>query len=140
MRDLQDHLLNVCVERELQIETNPTSNLYISRLKKYADHPIFRWAPPDEADLIPGTGRWNESRLRRGPVSVLINTDDPGIMPTSLRTELAVIEQAALEFGYDEAVVKRWIHGIRVRGTSVFGTNHVRVFARSQRGVVSPSS
>ncbi|MCZ8227532.1 MAG: hypothetical protein O9249_00195, partial [Burkholderiaceae bacterium] len=130
MRDLQDHLLNKCMENGLCIETNPTSNLYISRLLSYTEHPIFRWSPPESEDLLPFIGKWNQSGLRNGPVSVLINTDDPGIMPTTLRMELALIEAAALELGYEPALVTKWINDIRMRGMDVFGSNHVPVFTQ----------
>ena len=61
------------------IEANPHFNVYIARLQGYHEHPIFRWSPPDESVLQAG-GEHNRHGLRRGPMRVLVSTDD-GIMP-----------------------------------------------------------
>lgn len=127
LTELQDYLLGKYCQQGLWIETNPTSNLYISRIEQYADHPIFRWNPPC-ADQLQTGAKWNKFGLREGPMQVLINTDDPGIMPTSLRMELALIEAAALELGYAQDVVTSWIEEIRKQGLRVFKKNHRQVF------------
>jgi hypothetical protein len=43
MHALQDWLLTEYDKLGLIIEANPTSNVYIARLKSHAEHPIFRW-------------------------------------------------------------------------------------------------
>lgn len=105
MHALQDYLLHEYDRKGLIIETNPTSNVYIARIGKHSEHPIFRWNPPDESSLAKG-GRHNRFGLRSGPIRVLVNTDDPGIMPTTLRTEYALLREAAIERGIARTVAE----------------------------------
>lgn len=127
MHALQDWLLTEYDEQGLIIEVNPTSNVYIARLKSYAEHPIFRWHPPDESVLVPGAAA-NLYGLRRGPVRVLVNSDDPGIMPTTLRTEFLLLREAALELKVGRTVAERWLEALRQYGIEQFHRNHLPVF------------
>lgn len=127
MYALQDYLLDHYDRKGLIIETNPTSNVYIARFKKHVEHPIFRWNPPDEEHLKPGA-EFNRHGLRRGPVRVLINTDDPGIMPTTLRTEFLLLREAAIERGISRTKAEYWLERLREYGLEQFHRNHVNVF------------
>jgi len=127
MHALQDWLLTEYDKLGLIIEANPTSNVYIARLKSHAEHPIFRWYPPDESVLERGAAA-NLYGLRRGPVRVLVNTDDPGIMPTTLRTEFLLLREAALELKVGRTVAERWLETLRQYGIEQFHRNHVPVF------------
>lgn len=127
MHALQDWLLTEYDKLGLIIEANPTSNVYIARLKSHAEHPIFRWYPPDEAVLEYGAAA-NLYGLRRGPVRVLVNTDDPGIMPTTLRTEFLLLREAALELKVGRTVAERWLETLRQYGLEQFHRNHLPVF------------
>ena len=127
MHALQDWLLTEYDKLGLIIEANPTSNVYIARLKSHAEHPIFRWYPPDEAVLEYGAAA-NLYGLRRGPVRVLVNTDDPGIMPTTLRTEFLLLREAALELKVGRTVAERWLETLRQYGIEQFHRNHLPVF------------
>ncbi|MFM5375177.1 antiviral RADAR system adenosine deaminase RdrB [Aeromonas veronii] len=127
MHALQDWLLTEYDKLGLIIEANPTSNVYIARLKSHAEHPIFRWYPPDESALESGAAA-NLYGLRRGPVRVLVNTDDPGIMPTTLRTEFLLLREAALELKVGRTVAERWLETLRQYGIEQFHRNHVPVF------------
>lgn len=124
---LQDYLLHRYDQQGLIIEVNPTSNVYIARLKTYAEHPIFRWNPPDDQHLAHGE-RYNRFSLRSGPIQVLVNTDDPGIMPTTLRTEFALLLEAAVELGYSRTKSEIWLDRIRQAGIDQFHRNHLQVF------------
>ena len=124
---LQDWLLTEYDKLGLIIEANPTSNVYIARLKSHAEHPIFRWYPPDESALERGAAA-NLYGLRRGPVRVLVNTDDPGIMPTTLRTEFLLLREAALELKIGRTVAERWLETLRQYGIEQFHRNHLPVF------------
>ena len=130
MHALQDWLITEYDQVGLIIETNPTSNIYIARLKSHAEHPIFRWFPPDESALE--NGAWaNRYGLRRGPVRVLVNTDDPGIMPTTLRTEYQLLREAALQQEFPRigrTVAERWLETLRQFGMDQFHRNHLPVF------------
>ncbi|WP_324014970.1 antiviral RADAR system adenosine deaminase RdrB [Aeromonas hydrophila] len=127
MHALQDWLLTEYDKLGLIIEANPTSNVYIARLKSHAEHPIFRWYPPDESALEQGAAA-NLYGLRRGPVRVLVNTDDPGIMPTTLRTEFLLLREAALELKVGRTVAERWLETLRQYGIEQFHRNHMPVF------------
>ena len=127
MHALQDWLLTEYDKLGLIIEANPTSNVYIARLKSHAEHPIFRWYPPDETVLAHGAAA-NLYGLRRGPMRVLVNTDDPGIMPTTLRTEFLLLREAALELKVSRTVAERWLETLRQYGVEQFHRNHLPVF------------
>ncbi|AKU11196.1 hypothetical protein AzCIB_1291 [Azoarcus sp. CIB] len=127
MHALQDYLLHEYDRKGLIIETNPTSNVYIARVGKHSEHPIFRWNPPDESTLAFG-GRHNRHGLRSGPIRVLVNTDDPGIMPTTLRTEFALLREAAIERGIARTVAEDWLERLRRYGVEQFHRHHQPVF------------
>ena len=127
MHALQDHLLHIYDFKGLVIEANPTSNVYIARVENHAEHPIFRWSPPDEATLIPGA-RDNRFGLRSGPIRVLVNTDDPGIMPTTLRTEFALLREAAVQRGIARTTAETWLECLRRYGIEEFHRHHQTVF------------
>lgn len=124
---LQDYLLNKYDSIGLIIEANPSSNVYIARMENHSQHPIFRWYPPNESCLAPGA-QWNRFGLRRGPIKVLINTDDPGIMPTTLRTEFALLGEAAIDLGYSRTGVEAWLERLREFGLDEFNRNHLPIF------------
>ena len=127
MHALQDWLLDSYDQKGLLIETNPTSNVYIARLNKHADHPVFRWYPIDDASLKSGEVN-NKFGLRRGPIKVCINTDDPGIMPTTLRTEYALLREAAIEHKATRTAAEAWLERIRQIGLNEFDKNHQPVW------------
>lgn len=127
MDALQDWLLDSYDCKGLMIEVNPTSNVSIARMSKHADHPVFRWNPPNENWLKSGK-RYNKFGLRRGPMRVCINTDDPGIMPTTLRTEFSLLLEAAMEHGVSRTVAENWLESLRVQGLNTFRKNHQSVW------------
>jgi hypothetical protein len=127
MHALQDYLLDQYDAKGLIIEANPSSNVFIARLEAHKQHPIFRWCPPNE-DCLKLKGKWNEHGLRRGPMRVCINTDDPGIMPTTLRTEYALLQEAAQELGVSRTDAGTWLERIRQFGLDEFASKHLSVF------------
>jgi hypothetical protein len=131
MHALQDYLMDQYDEMGLIIETNPTSNVYIARLENHSEHPIFRWSPPDES-LLSNGGKYNRYGLRRGPVRVLVNTDDPGITPTTLRTEFTLLREAAISLGTARTVAEEWLERLRRYGIEQFHKNHLPVFDEKQ--------
>lgn len=133
MHALQDYLLHEYDRKGLIIETNPSSNVYLSRIDKHSEHPIFRWSPPDESTLIYG-GQYNRYGLRSGPIRVLVNTDDPGIMPTTLRTEYALLREAAIERGFARTVAEDWLERLRRYGVEQYHRHHQAVFTPKLAG------
>lgn len=128
---VQDHLLDQVDQCGVLIEACPTSNVSIGRMNDYTEHPIFRWTPLNEAALAPG-GHYNLYGLRRGPIRVLVNTDDPGIMPTTIRTEFALLREAALTLGHSRSTTDAWLDRIREEGLLQFRANHARVAMRME--------
>lgn len=123
MLALQDIGLERYSRMGLSIETNPSSNVYIGQLKTHGDHPIYRWNPPDLNDLVMGE-RFNLFGLRTRPMPVTINTDDPGLIPTTLRMEHHLMHEAALDHGHALEVADIWIERIRQQGVENFDRAH----------------
>ncbi|MBP5422806.1 MAG: hypothetical protein J6Y78_10240 [Paludibacteraceae bacterium] len=69
--------------KKIAIESNPTSNVLISNIKGYDEHPIFILRQPD-------SHIGNQFEIGLG-------TDDKGIMATSLKNEYALIAAALRE-------------------------------------------
>ncbi|MCP1512898.1 MULTISPECIES: antiviral RADAR system adenosine deaminase RdrB [Pseudomonas] len=118
---------DICLERYsrlgLSIETNPSSNVYIGQLETHSDHPIYRWNPLNPADLEPG-GQYNQFSLRKRSMPVTINTDDPGLIPTTLRMEHHLIHEAAIDHGHSKEMADNWIEQIRQQGMANFDRAH----------------
>lgn len=118
---------DACIERYaklgLSIETNPSSNVYIGQLETHSDHPIYRWNPPRETDLKDGE-RFNRFNLRTRPMPVTINTDDPGMIPTTLRMEHHLMHEGAIDRGYTVEEADNWIEQLRLHGLKLFKDAH----------------
>lgn len=124
MEALQDHMLELYAKRGLIIEVNPSSNVYISRIEDYHQHPIFRWYPPKDEWLRHG-GQFNRFGLRSGVMPVCVNTDDPGIFPTTLSNEFQLLKEAAQThhgIGFLEA--ENWADRLRSFGVDLFIQSH----------------
>ncbi|ELX09620.1 metallo-dependent hydrolase [Janthinobacterium sp. HH01] len=126
---VQDYLLDKYDRMGLIIEANPSSNVSIGHMETHSDHPIFRWYPPNEGCLEKGA-QCNRFGLRRGPIKVLVNTDDPGIFPTTLRTEFALLGEAAIDLGHSQTSVEAWLDRLRQFGLDEFCRNHLPIFER----------
>lgn len=127
MEAVQDWLIDDYDQRGVIFETNPSSNVYIARIRRYEDHPIFRWNPPDESMLEKGAC-FNRFGLRRGPIRVTVNTDDPGIIPTTLRTEYALLLEAARALGASRTRTEEWLERLRLYANDQFYRTHQPVF------------
>lgn len=73
LRSLQNYVLSELRQRQIAIETLPSSNIRISIHNNYGNHHAQNWLHPDS----------NE------PTCFTIGSDDPGIFATSLRMEYA---------------------------------------------------
>lgn len=102
-------------KRGITIESNPTSNLRISPMKSYHEHPITN---------IFNQGLYHsDERLRACPqIPFSINTDDSGLFFTSLGNEYAVMAQAAemtrTEDGEERYMweIYEWLDAVRRNG------------------------
>ena len=102
--------------RNIAIETNPTSNYLIGTFKRYAKHPITKFFNLGlELD---------HNTIKNCPqLSVSINTDDQGIFSTSLENEYALmaiaLEKEKDENGnlkYNSSMIYEWLERIRLMG------------------------
>lgn len=109
---VQDYLIQKISDKNISIETNPSSNIYTSQLDCYTKHPIFRWYPMTDKKLKIGK-KYNRYGIRNGRVKVTINSDDPAIFNTSLANEYELIKKAALDLGECELSVNSWLDSIK---------------------------
>ncbi|MBQ4837358.1 antiviral RADAR system adenosine deaminase RdrB [Pseudoalteromonas luteoviolacea] len=122
---IQDLQMEKYAAQEIIIEACPTSNIYIGRFEHYYEHPIFRWDPPEQSWLDSGA-IYNKYGLRKGSVTVCINTDDSALMPTTIQNEHRVMKKMAIdhfEVGANKA--EDWIDKVRQRGLEIFKRNHI---------------
>ncbi|HGM9974776.1 TPA: antiviral RADAR system adenosine deaminase RdrB [Proteus mirabilis] len=125
---IQDFLMIKLNRKGIIIESCPTSNIYIGRFKKYHEHPIFRWNPPNP-EWLEVNSKYNRYGLRTGPMSVCINTDDCVLMPTTIANEHRIIKETAIHcFDINTLMADIWIHSIRKKGNDIFKENHLPIF------------
>ena len=124
---VQDYLLQMCADKGIILEANPSSNVAISEIKRYCDHPVFRWSPLSDDDIAPN-GKYNRFGLRSGRVRVCVNSDDPGIFNTTLQNEFHLLEETAKSQASAERV-KGWIDYLRKEGVDIFLDNYISPFS-----------
>lgn len=98
------------------IETNPSSNLAISPIQDYSEHPLVVMYNKDMT--------WDADQIMDCPqINVSINTDDKGVFHTSLENEYALMacamEKMKDEKGvplYNRQMIYQWIDNIREMG------------------------
>lgn len=123
---VQDRLIQKFCDKGIIIETNPSSNVYIAHIHSFDKHPIFRWNPIEDEDLESGK-RFNKFGFRTSRMKVCVNTDDPAIMPTTLRNEFDLLERTA--FGIhskSKEKIENWCENIRKLGIEIFDYDHQR--------------
>lgn len=113
---VQKELQKEIASREICIETNPSSNLMISTLKSYADHPILNFY---------NKGLTNDpNQLRKCPqINVSINTDDQGVFATCLSNEYALMVSALGQeidengnYIYQKSMIYEWMKNVQEMG------------------------
>ncbi len=94
------------------IETNPTSNLFISTITNYAEHPI--------SDFYDNALNHNPNEVQ---LNVSINTDDKSVFSTCLSNEYAYImfyletkKDKNNNYMYSRIDILRWLDDIRKMG------------------------
>ncbi len=108
VEQLQKKLRERIQKKHISIETNPTSNMQITDVDRYAEHPITVL---------------NNSYLKAKPdsmIDVSINTDDQGVFATSLEKEFTLmalaLEKEKDRDGnqlYSTVDIYRWLDSIR---------------------------
>ena len=105
-------------QREIAIETNPSSNLMINRISTYDKHPIFK---------LYNMGLVHDSELLEAcpQMNVSINTDDQGVFGTCLANEYALVASALARLKdsdgknvYKKADIYQWIKNVQEMGNN----------------------
>lgn len=113
---VQFKMMHELKNKNIAIETNPTSNYLIGTFRRYAKHPITKFFNLGlELD---------HEKIRNCPqISVSINTDDQGIFSTSLENEFALmaiaLEKEKDENGdlkYNSSMIYEWLERVRLMG------------------------
>ncbi|KZN56354.1 hypothetical protein N474_11455 [Pseudoalteromonas luteoviolacea CPMOR-2] len=122
---IQDMQMEKYAAQGVILEACPTSNIYIGRFEHYHEHPVFRWDPPNQTLLEKGS-EYNRYGLRKGSITVCVNTDDAALMPTTIQNEHRLLQKAAVEY-HDVGVNKAedWIERMRRKGLEIFTSNHL---------------
>lgn len=82
---LQDFVMeNYVSKRDLIIEVLPTSNLLITSIRNYEQHPFLRFNSPTEIEP-------NKFNIRTKKIKIALGTDDPGIQGSSLMMEYHIL-------------------------------------------------
>lgn len=115
---LQDYMIENISQKEIIIEVNPSSNIYISCLKEYKFHPIFRWYPVDN-----NLENFNPFNIRKNLLKVCVNTDDPSIFPTTILNEFEHLKNA-VQNKYSKKDIELWIEDLRNFGNDIFDYSH----------------
>lgn len=82
VKAIQQNMMSQLQEKGIMIESAPTSNLYIGQFDRYDEHPILQMSKIVGGDT---------------DLSVSINTDDSGILATSLYAEYSLIALSLLK-------------------------------------------
>ena len=109
---VQNNMIRKFVDEGIAIETNPSSNYLIGTIKKYDEHPIFRFNSRKLKQVEPNM-----------QLSVSINTDDQGVFDTLLENEYALMALALKKKKdkdnhkiYDIEDIYEWIDYVRKMG------------------------
>lgn len=113
---VQNKMMYFIKNKNIAIETNPTSNYLIGTFKRYAKHPITKFHNLGlEVD--------NEIIKNCPQLSVSINTDDQGIFSTSIENEFALmaisLEKEKNEDGnpkYNSSMIYEYLERVRLMG------------------------
>jgi len=102
---LQDYIMeNYIAKRDIIIEVMPTSNLLITPIKTYDEHPFLRFHPPKE--IIP-----NKFKIRTKKIKIVIGTDNPGIQGTSLMMEYHIINNI-ISKKYSKRIAEKYLNEV----------------------------
>ena len=80
--DLQENMRKIIEKKHISVETNPTSNLQITDVEMYCEHPV---TVMNDTFL---------STNSKSAIDVSINTDDQGVFATSLEKEFTLMALA----------------------------------------------
>jgi len=103
-REAQAKIQKLVQDRQLVVEVNPTINRVIGPMGRLAEHHIFRMTLDEKHHLRPG-------------IRVTVNTDDPGVVGTSLMHEYYLLGENLLKNDVPETRVEEWLEWLRKNGS-----------------------
>lgn len=95
---IQEKMRGLLIEKGVSVECAPTSNLFIGQFNRYDEHPMLAMSPVDDS---------------KEQMSISINTDDSGILATSLYAEYSLIALSLIKSGENEKEVLEYIDRLR---------------------------
>jgi hypothetical protein len=93
------------VRRDLVVEILPTSNILITPIDNYENHPFLRLRPPD-GNIVP-----NRFDIRKESIKIVLGTDDPGIQGTNFIMEMYLIKNV-ISKQYGKTIAQNYIDEI----------------------------
>ncbi len=110
---LQDIVMEELIaKKDIIIEVLPTSNVLITSIGSFENHPLIRFKPPKE--IIP-----NDFGIRKSKIKIIVGTDDPGIQGTNLMMEFYHIKHLVTQ-KYDKTIAEKYILDIIEQGNYIF--------------------
>jgi Adenosine deaminase len=106
LKAAQRSLRKSLAEREITVESNPSSNLVIGGYRRFTEHPAFALNPV--GDLADESCR----------VLVSINSDDPLTFATRLSSEIAYTYHALVASGHGAEEALHWVEKARSHATA----------------------
>jgi hypothetical protein len=100
---MQQMMQQKIIDKQLIVETNPSSNLSIGSLSRMQEHPIFNMAFDKD-------GNWQQ-RLK-----MTVNPDNLGTANTSLAHEFYLLAETLLDINYPEVKITQWLEWLRQCG------------------------
>ena len=117
-------MLEKLKEKDIIIEVNLTSSVYIAHVENYDLHPIFRWFPISEKALD------NEFNVQSYVNQVCVNTDDVGVMPTTFCIEYELVAKVTKKHSDDADMIEEWLSKLQKRGVTIFEDNQVKPYEK----------
>ncbi len=102
-REAQQRMCAKVNQAQLVVELNPSSNRQIGQMSRYSEHPVFDFTLDETFQLT--------HQLR-----ATINTDNPGLLATTLAHEYYLLAESLLAKGAGEGQVSQWLEHLRRNG------------------------
>ena len=104
---------------------------FCEQRNRYAQHPIFRWERVNPTD---SESRQETIANNTNLMQLTVNTDDPGVMPTNLRLEFALLKEVACFSGLSSEDAQRWVSKLKSSGLKEFQEKHegMQTFASTE--------
>lgn len=113
---LQKHMLKRLAQKKIAIESNVSSNTFISTFDGFEEHPVFAWSPPRNGShyLVGG------NKAGAAFHNVCLCSDDPAIFCTSLQNEFHLLREAAARKKHESSDIDKWLDRLRKKGIRIF--------------------